>query len=646
MKLRSKIQLIFGGTLIVSLVMVGFVSVKSNVGIAKKSAQSNMENAVTLSAGQISSDLDNYLKMAVVAGQDAVLTDPKMDSQKKVDVMNQYATNYGFTSGNILDAQGVSLKDGTDFSDREYVQRALAGEANISEITLSKYTNTYGFSIAAPMRDTQGAVVGVVYFRADIDFMQDIISRIKVSDNSYAFIVDGTGMLIVDQNEEQINQLNLMEQGGQIAEAVQKGIQGETGTTTLSWNGIDQMFGYGPIAGTDGWVLMVDAPESDFMQDSYHVIKILLAGDLFFIIFAVVVSSLLAGTISKAVKQVEEVLLALSEGDFSKKLARSKSKDELGILTNATVSLNHTLTQIISETNGVLGAMANCNLATIDMKNYPGEFNKLAESVNSIKATLTGLMKQIQDMADSVGVGSSELADASNLLSEGTMVQATSIQRVVEEIENIAEGIRSNSQNEALVNTRLQSLDDQIKKSNQEMTQLMSVVKEIESMSNDIQKIVGTIDSIAFQTNILALNAAVEAARAGEKGKGFAVVADEVGSLASKCGEASKQTEELVGNCICSINRALECAERTFESLTAIVEDSEKISMAFEEISEDTKNQAGKSENIKTEMMSISDVVQTNTATAEETAASTGILSSQADSLRDIVNQFKLHKER
>ena len=308
--------------------------------------------------------------------------------------------------------------------------------------------------------------------------------------------------------------------------------------------------------------------------------------------------------------------------------------------------LYHTLTQIISETNDVLGAMANCNLATIDMNNYSGEFNKLAESVNSIKATLTGLMRQIQDMADSVGVGSSELADASNLLSEGTMVQATSIQRVVEEIENIAEGIRSNSQNEALVNTRLQSLDDQIKKSNQEMTQLMSVVKEIESMSNDIQKIVGTIDSIAFQTNILALNAAVEAARAGEKGKGFAVVADEVGSLASKCGEASKQTEELVGNCICSINRALECAERTFESLTAIVEDSEKISMAFEEISEDTKNQAGKSENIKKEMMSISDVVQTNTATAEETAASTGILSSQADSLRDIVNKFKLHKER
>ena len=142
MKLRSKIQLIFGGTLIVSLVMVGFVSVKSNVGIAKKSAQSNMENAVTLSAGQISSDLDNYLKMAVAAGKDALITDPKIDREKKVEVMNRYASDYGFTSGNILDAKGISLKDGTDFSDREYVQRALGGEAYTSEIILGKYTNT------------------------------------------------------------------------------------------------------------------------------------------------------------------------------------------------------------------------------------------------------------------------------------------------------------------------------------------------------------------------------------------------------------------------------------------------------------------------------------------------------------------------
>ena len=90
MKLRSKIQLIFGGTLIVSLVTVGLVSFNSNVGIAKKGTQANMQNAVTLSVGQISSDLDNYLKMAVAAGKDAVITDPKIDKEKKVEVMNRY----------------------------------------------------------------------------------------------------------------------------------------------------------------------------------------------------------------------------------------------------------------------------------------------------------------------------------------------------------------------------------------------------------------------------------------------------------------------------------------------------------------------------------------------------------------------------
>lgn len=645
MKLRGKIQLAFGGTVIVALLLVGLMAFNSSVEICRKNTQESLQGAVNLSTSQISSLMKTYLNIVTVVGTNKELNNPEIPDDLKAAAVDQYAFDFGFSSGNVLNKQGVSVKDGTDFSEREYVQRALAGEANISDITLSKYTNTYGFSVAAPMRDATGAINGVVYFRADIDFMQDIIANIVISENSHAFIVDNTGMVIVDTDEANINNQNLLEEGGTIGEAVRDGIDGNMGLTVLSWNNVNHILGYGPIENTDNWVIMIEAPEEDFMQECYRVVKKLLVNDFIFIIIAVIISAIVAGIIAKSVKRVEEVLVALSLGDFSLSLTESKSKDELGVLNNAAASLNETIKSIMGETNQVLGAMADCNLTSTDMEEYPGEFNVLAESVNSIKRTLTALMKQIQEMADSVGIGSTELADASNLLSEGTMVQATSIQRVVDEIENIAEGIRNNSQNEELVNTRLQSLDEQIKKSNQEMTQLMEVVKEIEAMSNDIQKIVGTIDSIAFQTNILALNAAVEAARAGEMGKGFAVVADEVGSLASKCSEASKQTEELVGSCICSINHALECAESTFESLTTIVEDSEKIAVAFEEIAGDTKNQAGKSENIKSEIMNISDVVQTNTATAEETAASTGILSSQADSLRDIVNQFKLHKE-
>ncbi len=176
------------------------------------------------------------------------------------------------------------------------------------------------------------------------------------------------------------------------------------------------------------------------------------------------------------------------------------------------------------------------------------------------------------------------------------------------------------------------------------MRELRQVVSEIESMSADVQKIVGTIDSIAFQTNILALNAAVEAARAGDKGKGFAVVADEVGSLAGKCGESSKKTAELINACMTAIAKAQKCAEQTFESIKEIADNSDKIANAFVDIREATKDQASKSVDIQKEIANISGVVQNNMATAQETAASTQVLSDEADKLSRMIQKFTVKR--
>lgn len=125
-------------------------------------------------------------------------------------------------------------------------------------------------------------------------------------------------------------------------------------------------------------------------------------------------------------------------------------------------------------------------------------------------------------------------------------------------------------------------------------------------------------------------------------GKGFAVVAEEVRSLAVKCGEASNKTSDLVNACVKSITNAKECADATFESLSGIVNDSAEISIAFQSIADDTLEQANKSKRIQDEVDNISDVVQTNTATAEETAASTALLSEQAKSLKELIRKFKI----
>ena len=134
----------------------------------------------------------------------------------------------------------------------------------------------------------------------------------------------------------------------------------------------------------------------------------------------------------------------------------------------------------------------------------------------------------------------------------------------------------------------------------------------------------------------------MEAARAGEMGRGFAVVAEEVRSLAVKCRDASKKTSDLVNACVRSITNAKEYADTTFDSLSGIVADSSEIAAAFQNIANDTMEQAHKSKRIQDEVNNISDVVQTNTATAEETAASTTLLSDQARHLKELIRKFKI----
>ncbi len=206
----------------------------------------------------------------------------------------------------------------------------------------------------------------------------------------------------------------------------------------------------------------------------------------------------------------------------------------------------------------------------------------------------------------------------------------------------MAECIARNSESEEQVQERLQKLDALIIDGNHKMEQLCEAVNQIENMSSGIQNIIGTIESIAFQINILALNASVEAARVGESGLGFAVVADEVGNLATKTTESSRQTAEMVTDCLNKIEGAMHCADSASKCLRDIVENSEQISKAFKDISIDTKEQADKSSHIKLEISNISEVVQVNSATAEETAAATEELSEQAKNLTQLISKFRV----
>lgn len=617
MKLRTKIQLIFGGTAILLMSLMGSVAYSLSYQAQMQMVQTDVNRASALASENLSNQLQNYMNVTSIAGTDSIIRDSSASISDKEACIDRYVQTYGFTSGNLLDQNAVSLFDGTDFSDRDYVQRALTGEVCVSDITLSRYTGTYGVSIAAPVQSASGDITGVIYFRIDNDFMTSIVENLKISRNSSACIVDANNQIIAHEDPELI-----------MTEAA------------ASNDGICASV---PVNNTNGWTLVITAPESDFTGAMTTMIRQFVIWDIIAVIAALIIAMLFANSMSKSVLTVKNAMLSISQGDLSCSLTKTKRKDELGVLQNTAASLVEMLQHIIGEANQILGSIAHFDLTTGEMNSYPGAFNGLADSVNAIRQMLTRMIIDIQSSSANVKSGSSQLAEATQLLSEGTVSQTSSIEKLVMDMNNVVDSINQNSENGNLINERLNTLDAKIQDSSQQMEHLLRIVDQIEEMSSDIQKIVGTIDSIAFQTNILALNASVEAARAGENGRGFAVVAEEVSSLASRSSDASKKTGELIEKCITGIAQAKESADVTASALESIVTDSAEIARSFDSISEATREEARKANSIRMEINNISDVVQSNSSTAQETAASTEALSQQAQTLEAMTSRFRVN---
>lgn len=639
MNIKTKLSLIFGAVVLAIVSVIGITSFNSSSEMGTSDAKNSMQISANLAANEIKGKLDDFMKMAQVSGQDPILSNSKSDS-RATSRIDSLASTYSFTSGNILDTNGVSRKDKTDFSDRDYVQKALSGNANISDLTLSKYTQNYGFSVASPVYDKNNAVNGVVYYRMDVDFMSNILDQISISDNSYTYLVDGNGLVIVHPDKSLIGKYNITDTKSGLGDISKAILSNESGAGEYTKDSNDYLCGYSPIEDTNGWTVVVAAPKNDFMGPTKAAMKTLMIVSIIALVAALLIAGIFSGKIGSAVHRVSQELSYLSVGDLTHEIDPSKRKDEIGHLQNSTRELQQTFRKIINETNTILGGMASYDLRQEDMHPYPGDFNQLSDSVNNIRKILQGLIRQVQSAASSVGIGSSELSSAADALAAGTVTQASSISQLVSSVEEVTERIVSDSENEENVQKRLQELDSLIVTGNNRMDDLDAVVAEVANMSSDIQNIIGTIESIAFQINILALNASVEAAHAGESGRGFAVVADEISDLASKTSESSKQTADLINNCIKQIEAAMTCADATSECLKDIVDNSVQISEAFKTISNDTKIQADKSVHIKSEISNISDVVQTNTATAEETAAATQELSEQAKSLSSLIAKF------
>ena len=364
------------------------------------------------------------------------------------------------------------------------------------------------------------------------------------------------------------------------------------------------------------------------------------------LVITILLSTYLTRSITKPLRQLEDAAEKIVNGHFDINVTY-ESKDELGSLTKSFKNMTYILDSVISDASRLLSEMAdgNFDVRTKAEDKYVGNLQSLLLSIRKLNKDLSVTLGQINLSADQVASGSGQVSNGAQALAQGATEQAASVEELASTITNISHQVNTTAENAIEARTRSNTAGDEAEICNNQMHDMMTAMEEIARSSNEISKIIKTIEDIAFQTNILALNAAVEAARAGEAGKGFAVVAEEVRSLASKSSVASKNTAELIENSVNAVTRGTKLANSTAESLVQVVDHVRSASTKVDEIANAAEEQAGAIEQVTLGVDQISSVVQTNPATAEESAAASQELSEQASMLKNLVAKFKLREE-
>lgn len=375
------------------------------------------------------------------------------------------------------------------------------------------------------------------------------------------------------------------------------------------------------------------------------------------IIIAVIILSIMIGRrfgnqiadgISKPLTAISERLKTFEEGDLDSEFPEHDAKDEVAEMIETARQMADKLNMIISDSGKLLNEMADGNfaIATEHEEIYTGKFNDLLVGLRNMNCKINESLRQVEETAEQVSLGSGNMAEAAQSLAEGATEQAGAVEELQATIADITANVEHTAENLQKSHADARKYADDADHSREQMHAMVEAMQRISESSMKIENIISELEDIASQTNLLSLNASIEAARAGEAGKGFAVVADQIRKLAEQSAASAVSTRELIEGSIHDVEEGNKAVALVSETLDEVIKGINDIADTSKSLSENSQSQATAMEQAEQGVNQISEVVQSNSAMAQETSATSEELSAQAETLDNLVRQFTLREQK